>query len=169
MLFLCSGRRASSVHWFLLSLDHSSPVSLFGISGPSRRSCFGEEDCSPSTVTQGPIFWAWVWETPRPPTAPLPLSSAASHCLPHGQHTPHTRPFPLQGLLPSLPYQLPTLLGSQHVQCWGGVWQDTGTVPGDWGWGHIQGSDWVAPGSGKGWDQTAAQPPLLMGLVLGSR
>lgn len=128
MLFLCSGRRASSVHWFLLSLDHSSPVSLFGISGPSRRSCFGEEDCSPSTVTQGPIFWAWVWETPRPPTAPLPLSSAASHCLPHGQHTPHTRPFPLQGLLPSLPYQLPTLLGSQHVQCWGGVWQDTGTA-----------------------------------------
>lgn len=73
MLFLCSGRRASSVHWFLLSLDHSSPVSLFGISGPSRRSCFGEEDCSPSTVTQGPIFWAWVWETP-----PTPHSSSSS-------------------------------------------------------------------------------------------
>lgn len=40
---------------------------------------------------------------------------------------------------------------------------------GDWGWGHIQGSDWVAPGSGEGWGQTAAQPPLLLGSVLGSR
>lgn len=44
-----------------------------------------------------------------------------------------------------------------------------GTVLGDWGWGHIQGSDWVAPGSGEGWGQTAAQPPLLLGSVLGSR
>lgn len=121
MLFLCSSRRASSVHWFLLSLDHSSPVSLFGISGPSRRSCFGEEDCSPSTVTQGPIFWAWVWETPPPPTAAPPLSCAASHCFPHGRHSPHSQPFPSGGSCLLSPTSCPLCLGLSMYSVGGSV------------------------------------------------